>query len=446
MTPLSDDTPMTTQDPSTRYARSTAMVERALGLIPLGTQTYSKAHWTFPGGEAPMFLDHGQGGRVWDIDGNGYIDLMGALLPILLGYRDPDVDAAIRSQLDRGILFSLGTTLEVELAERLVDTIPCAEMVRFAKTGTDAVSAAVRLARAVTGRDHILMCGYHGWNDWSVATTTRPDGIPQAVRELTHTFPFNDLDALAARLRDLRARGGVAAVVLEPVRMVVPEPGFLQGVADLARAEGALVIFDEIVTGLRVAPGGAQAHYGVTPDLACFGKGLGNGMPIAAVVGRAAYMRRFEDVFFSGTYGGEALSLAAALATLRKVREQGVSDHLWALGRRLVEGLTPRLAAHGLDGVMTLGGLEVTSHIVFHDDPRASAFAVRTVLMRELLRRGVLFTNCHGFSFAHTAEDVDLVLAAYDGALPVVAADLAAGDLDARLGDRRVRPVFPPKP
>ena len=255
-----------------------------------------------------------------------------ALLPNVLGYSDPDVDLAIRRQLTRGISFSLPTTLETELAERLVKHIPCADMVRFGKNGTDATSAAVRLARAATKRDRLILLGYHGWQDWYIGVTTRNLGVPASVSALSHLAPYGDLQAI----EDLFAKhpGEFAAVMLEPMNTVEPAPGYLKGLKELVHRHGALLIFDEIITGFRWAIGGAQARYGVTPDLACFGKAMGNGMPISAVVGRADIMRLMEDIFYSGTFGGETLSLAAAIATIDKIEREAVIDRLWATGRR----------------------------------------------------------------------------------------------------------------
>lgn len=425
-----------------RYTRSRELLARALGHIPDGTQTLSKAAWAFPGDGAPAFIERGDGGHVWDVDGNRFLDLMNALLPILLGYRDPDVDKAIRRQLDRGIVFSLPSPLECELAELLVDTIPCAEMVRFGKSGTDVTTAAVRLARAATGRERVALCGYHGWNDWSVATTTRPDGVPAAVGALSHTFPFNDLSALEGLL-ELHP-GEFAAVIIEPARTAEPAPGYLSAVRDLAHRHGALLVFDEIATGFRLHPGGAQAHYGVTPDLAAFGKGMANGMPLSALVGPAAIMRTLGRVFFSSTFGGETLSLAAAIATVTKIRECGVCDHLARLGSILGRRVEAAIDGAGLTGAMALGGPVAMPHLVFHGVDGASALALKTVFMREMIARGVLITGFNGLCFAHNEADIEEAAAAYEESLAVLADEIRRGDLDNRLGAARVRPVFQP--
>jgi glutamate-1-semialdehyde 2,1-aminomutase/spore coat polysaccharide biosynthesis protein SpsF len=424
-----------------RYARSNELLERAEKVIPLGTQTFSKSRTQYPQGQAPLFLTHGRGGRVWDVDGNEYVDLVNGLLPIVLGYCDPDVDGAIRAQLDKGITFSLATELEIELAELLVEIIPSAEMVRFGKNGSDATSACVRIARAVTGRDRIAAGGYHGWQDWYIGATTRHKGVPGAVRALTHRFPFLDIAALEVLLH--RYKGEFAAVILETVGATEPGEGQLAAIRDLTHRHGALLIFDEIITGFRVALGGAQARYGVTPDLSAFGKSMGNGMPIAAVVGRADLMREMEHIFFSSTFGGEALSLAAALATVKKLRDRKVIDQLWSRGAALADGLRRLIERHGLAGIITVNGVPSWTLLGFHDAANGcSKEAVKTLLMIEMLRRGVLSAGSHNISYAHDAADLAQVLEAYDHALAGVAQAIAESDVEVRLGCPAIRPVF----
>ncbi|MBV8538775.1 MAG: aminotransferase class III-fold pyridoxal phosphate-dependent enzyme [Alphaproteobacteria bacterium] len=419
--------------------RSQQLLRRALAVIPMGTQTVSKAHVQFPAG-SPLFLSHGDGSRVWDIDGNQYVDLISALLPILLGYRDADVDDAVRRQLGNGVSFSLATELEVALAEKLVELIPAAEQVRFAKNGTDVTSATVRLARAVTGRERIAVGGYHGWQDWSIAGTPYDRGIPRGVADLTDRFAFNDIESLRAVLE--AHPGGFAAVILEPVGAAEPAPGYLAAVRDLAHAHGALVIFDEIVTGFRVALGGAQAYYGVTPDLACFGKAIANGFPLAALVGRADVMRELERVFFSGTFGGETLSLAAALAVIAKLQREPVLERLWQRGRELCAGATAALADAGLGELIALGGLPPWKVMAFRDHPAGSRQAIKTVLLREMLGRGVLIGAGHNVSAAFTRTDVELVGDAWYASARVVRDELDRGALDRRLGNSIIRPPF----
>ncbi len=440
---MPDSLPQSQPRTSISAAGSTARKNswlRAERVIPLGAQTFSKSRIQLPPGAAPLFVTHGDGGKVYDVDGNEYVDLISALLPNVLGYRDPDVDLAIRRQLTRGISFSLATEAETALAERLVKHIPCAEMVRFGKNGTDATSAAVRLARAATRRDRIMLCGYHGWQDWYIGATTRNLGVPAAVSALSHMVPYGDLAATDALFR--QHPGEFAAIILEPAGATEPPAGYLQGLIDLAHRHGALVIFDEIITGFRWSLGGAQARYGVTPDLACFGKAMGNGMPIAAVLGRADIMRLMEDIFFSGTFGGEALSIAAAIATIDKMEREDVTGRLWQVGGELMSAVRAQIAAAGLDEVVKLVGVPPWAILAYRDHPKASKEAIKTLLLREMIAAGVLINASHNLCFAHTPADIARVLAAYEHALGVLREALDRGDIDRRLGNQVIRPVF----
>ncbi len=432
---------MTVDAPNKRdFAASARALERAEKVIPLGSQTFSKSRIQFPEGLAPMFLTHGEGGRVWDVDGNEYVDMVMGLLPVVLGYRDEDVDRAIAAQLERGISFSLATTLEAELAERLVEIIPCAEQVRFGKNGTDATSGTVRLARAFTGRDRVAVGGYHGWQDWYVGATTRNKGVPRAVAELTHRFAYNDLDSLTALLRN--HPGEFAAVVLEPMNVEEPHAGYLEELAEAARRAGALLVFDEVITGFRYALGGAQELFGVTPDLASFGKAMGNGMPISAVVGRADVMAEMEEVFFSSTFGGESLSLAAAIAVVDKMRREPVIETLWRRGEALAAGTEALIARHGLGDVIALTGKAPWKLLAVSDHPAARKEAIRTLLLARLIDRGVLINASHNIAYAHDEIDMEIVLAAYDGALAEVSQALDGGNLEADLPCPVIEPVF----
>ena len=314
-------------------------------------------------------------------------------------------------------------------------------MVRFGKNGSDATSACIRIARAVTGRDRVAAGGYHGWQDWYIGATTRNKGVPGAVGELTHRFGFLDIAALEKVLD--QHKGEFAAVILETVGAREPTTAELVAIRDLTHKHGALLIFDEIITGFRVHIGGAQARYGVTPDLSAFGKSMGNGMPIAAVVGRADLMREMEEIFFSSTFGGEALSLAATIATIRKMRARNVIDANWARGKSLADGLRALLAKHKLTDVIAVNGVPSWTLLGFSDHPTgASKEAIKTLLMIGLLRRGVLSAGSHNICFAHNEADAAHVLAAYDHALEAVVEAIAAGDIDQRLGGPAIKPVF----
>lgn len=431
---------MTQKAPNARYAESAKMFERAQKTVPLASQTFSKSYLCHPEGEAPLFLTHGSGSHVWDVDGNEYIDFVSGLLPVLLGYTDPDVTAAVQEQLGKGITFSLATPLEAEVAELLVEMVPCAEKVRFGKNGSDATAAAVRVARAFTGRDHVAACGYHGWQDWYIGTTPRNKGVPAAVSALTHTFAYNDLAALD---RLLSAHPDeFACVIMEPMNAEEPADGYLQGVKDLAHKHGALFVFDEIITGFRYAKGGAQEIFGVIPDLACLGKGLANGFPLAAVVGRADIMREMEDIFFSFTAGGEAISLAAARATLQKIQREPVIETLWHRGDSILAGVRERVAQHGLSKTLALKGKAPWSLIGFTETNGVTMWELKTLFQQEMLARGMLMQTSHNISYAHSEADVAALLKAYDEVLPMLADAVNNGALAQLLKAPPMQPLF----
>lgn len=422
------------------FAESDRLLERALKTIPLGSQTFSKSHEQYVRGAMPQFIARGHGCRVEDVDGNTYIDYVLGLLPIVLGYRDPDVDRAIVTQLQSGITFSLPTALEADVAERLVRLIPCADKVRFGKNGSDATSAAIRLARAHTGRDRVLACGYHGWHDWYIGSTVRRLGIPKTVCELTSTFTYNDADAVAERLA--AQPDAYAAVILEPTGVAQPAPGFLERLRELTARYGVVLVFDEIITGFRINMGGAQAEYGVTPDLACFGKAMANGMPISAIVGRDEVMKEMTDIFFSGTFGGEALSLAAAVATIDKLIAQNAIERMRAYGRRLTAGVNAIIAAHGLSSVIELGGSDWWPMWKLLDCP-VEPFLLHSLMRQEFAGNGILAQNAFNLCLAHLDGGVEAeTLAAVDASVGAVAAALKDRDPKTHLRGPMIKPAF----
>jgi glutamate-1-semialdehyde aminotransferase len=424
-----------TESVTRSIAESNRLWERAQRVIPGGTQTLSKAPSQFVDGVSPKFLERGKGSHVWDVDGNEYIDYPMALGPITLGYDHPAVTDAVVAQIHRGTTFTLMHPLEVELAELLVEMIPCAERVRFAKNGADATGGAVRAARAFTGREHVIATGYHGYHDWYIASTERNAGIPAFNRELIHAAPFNDIQALERLLGE----HDVAAVIME-IPGQQPGEGYLQGALDLAHRHGALLILDEIVTGFRYALGGAQELYGLTPDLACFGKGMANGYPLAAVVGREEPMRAFEEIFFSMTYSGETVSLAAALATLGVLRSEPVLDWIWARGAELRAGIE-RLAANVSFGV-DLAGNPPRSAVNFSDGSGEPSLPLRGLFLQECHKRGVLFGVPIFPTYSHTEQDISQTLAAVEAAFEVMEEAHNSGDAQARLEGRAPGSVF----
>jgi glutamate-1-semialdehyde aminotransferase len=322
--------------------------ERALELVPGGTHTISKRVTTFLDADHfPPFCVRGRGAYAYDMEGRRYIDYISALGAVLLGYADPRVDGRVRAQLDDGFLFSLPHPCEVALAERLVEVVPCAEQVRLFKTGAEATSAAVRTARIATGRELILCCGYHGWHDWWAVLRT-PEGIPVGQQSLIAEFPFNDLEAFH-RLVNQRGHEAAAIMLTPAAYGVEPAPGFLEAVRFAAIQLGVPLIFDEIITGFRWAPGGAQECFGVVPDLACIGKAMANGMPISALVGKRALMEPMKDNWISSTYASDALSIVAALETIEILRDGHIHARLFAQAGRLNRSLAELAQGAGLE-------------------------------------------------------------------------------------------------
>ena len=392
-----------------QVARSWELYERALEVIPMGTQTHSKAPRTALREVEPCFADRAKGCRIWDVDGNEYIDFRCALGPIILGYCFPAVDEAVRRQLDSGMVFSYAHPLEVEVAERLVEIIPCAESVRFLKTGGESMAAAHRLARAYTGRDVVLTCGYHGW----VNTMSRA-GVPEGLRALYRDLPWGSIEPYEeafARLGEQIAAVSVACSYADIER----GSDFLPALRALTEKRGALLIFDEIVTGFRLHRGGAQGYFDVTPDLAVFAKGISNGVPLSCYVGRKDIMQKVEDVVVSSTYGGDTLGLAAARAVLETCEREDVVGHIWERGRQLHAGfgeLCARLdVPAGFKGLPPLGLLSFE-----HPDSGRNA----DLFLRfnaEVLRRGLIIYSVCYINFSHTREDIDAALEVMGDAL-----------------------------
>jgi glutamate-1-semialdehyde aminotransferase/spore coat polysaccharide biosynthesis protein SpsF (cytidylyltransferase family)/predicted dehydrogenase len=420
--------------------KSKAWLGRAEKVIPGASQTFSKGSNQHVRGVAPVFLAKGKGCRVWDVDGNEYIDYIQGLLPNILGYANEEVNAAVAEQLGQGHSFSLPHPLEVELAERLTQLIPCAEKVRFGKNGSDATSGAVRGARALTGRELIACCGYHGWQDWYIGSTTRNAGVPHAVRALTHPFVYNDLGSLQKLLND--DKGEFAAVIIEPVNFWPPSAGFLEGVRDLAHEHGALLIFDEICSGFHFGLGGAQKKFGVTPDLACFGKAMGNGFPIACVVGRADLMKVFEDIFFSFTFGGEVASMAAAMKVLDVLENTDALARMDANGRLLQEGLNALAKEARLQDRVKCIGYPSWSLIKFLDTDGKDSFLVRSLFTQECVKRGVLLLTTHNMTAAHDPLAIEQTLRVYAEVCKTVSKWLSEAHPEEHLEGEMIQPVF----
>ena len=402
--------------------KSMKLFERACELIPGGTQLISRRPTRFAHGVSPVYAVRANGSRFWDIDGNEYIDWVSGIGAIILGYCDPVVDEAVREQISKGTMYSINHELEVELAEELVHTIPCAEMVRYAKGGGDACAIAVRIARGFTGRDKILFCGYHGWHDWYLAANLRadngldshlfpgidPTGVPKCLAGTAIPFPYGDIDALGNALDD--HRGEIAAVIMEPFRSELPPDGYLAGVAKLATEHNVVLIFDEVSTGFRPHASGAQGLVGVTPDMAVFAKSISNGYPMGAVVGRRDVMEAASRMFISSTYWSDTIGLRAALTTLREVRRRDVPKIVDDIGTRLQTEISAVARETGLPA--RCEGLSFHPHLAFDVDTPQQRSQLATLFIQEMAKRG-----CHGYtSFylnaAQTSGDIEQTVAA----------------------------------
>ncbi len=401
------------------------------------TQTLAKGPGQFTKGIAPKYLQRGKGAHVWDVDGNEYIDFNSAIGPISLGYCYPVVDDAIKKQLEDGITFSLMHPLEVEVAELIQQVIPNAEAVKITKTGADAASAAVRVARAFTGREKIFCCGYHGWHDWYIGITSRNAGIPEGIQNLTYTFEFNDIESVKNALDET-----VAALILEPFIFEAPKEGFLQELAAVCKANGTLLIFDEMWTGFRIAMGGAQEYFNVKPDLAVYSKACANGMPIALLTGRADVMELFNNEVFSyTTFGGEALSLAACKATILELQAKNVPQYLNEKGALLKDGYNAIAQELEMEKYTKCIGYNCRSMVTFLPDA-GNGLEVKTLMQQEMIKRGVLWAGFHNMCFSHSIEDINYTLLMYKEVLPIVKKAIESRDIKQFLKGEVLEAVF----
>jgi glutamate-1-semialdehyde aminotransferase/spore coat polysaccharide biosynthesis protein SpsF (cytidylyltransferase family) len=426
--------------PRLTLSQSKKWFARSQKVIPGCAQTFSKSYTQYVQGVSPIFLERGKGCRAWDVDGNEYIDYVQGLLPNILGYGCEEVNAAVTSQLADGHSFSLPHPLEVRLAERLTRLIPCAEMVRFGKNGSDATSGAIRAARAYTNRERIACCGYHGWQDWYIGVTTRNLGVPESVRNLTHTFPYNDLKALNNLFNEYP--GEIAAVIMEPFNFVEPEQGYLQGVKDLAHRNGALVIFDEICTGFRFGLGGAQKRYGVIPDMACFGKAMANGFPLSCIVGSAVVMKIFEEIFFSFTFAGEVASMAASMKVIDILEETDALAQINEHGKILQNGFNAMAKQSGLADRLECIGNPSWALLKFRDTSGNESLFERSLFQQEAIKRKILLLTTHNVTAAHDDSAIEFTLEAYASIFKTLSDWLSEPNPSSFLEGPMIQPVF----
>ena len=407
--------------PKLNLSKSMAMYEESQRLSPGGMMGIRRPY-NFISGEYPIFLERGYGAHIVDVDGNDYIDMLCAYGPIILGYDEAEINDAVKAQMDKGFCFSLVQPIQNELEQRLIKLIPSAESVILVKTGSDATGVAVRIARGCTDRNTILRCGYHGWHDWAVEVH---GGVPQCVQDLTVEFEYGDLADLEAKLQ--QHEGDVAGIIVTPVghplakAVQAPPRGYLEGVRALADKYKAVLIFDEIRSGFRVALGGAQERYGVTPDLSTFGKALANGYAISAVVGKSEFMNICEKkVFISSTFFPNSLEMAAAMKCLDILERDRIIELIWEKGTWFLAELERVVKASGVPA--TVNGIPPMPFMLFdkvdeHTKERRERFYTETI------RRGLFIQPFHHWyiSARHTEADLQKAISAIEEALAVVA-------------------------
>jgi glutamate-1-semialdehyde 2,1-aminomutase len=417
----------------TTFEQSDVLRQKAHELIPGGCHTYAKGDDQYPI-LSPGFIQRGLGSHVWDVDGNEYIEYGQGNRAVGLGHAYPEVVAAVQKQLALGANFSRPSPIEVECAEQLLSLVDGMDMVKFCKDGSDATTAAVKLARAHTGRDMVACCADHPFfatNDWFIGSTVLNAGIPESIRRLTTTFPYGDIPALERMFAENTEQ--IAAVIMEPARTADPPPGYLQQVKEVCHRHGAVFILDEMITGFRWHLRGAQHLYDVVPDLTAFGKALGNGFAVSALLGKRELMERgglrhdHERVFLlSTTHGAETHALAAAIATMKVYEQEPVIEALHQRGRRLVAEGTQVIARHGLSRYIDIIGRPCCLVYATRDNEGKPSQAFRSLLLQETIKRGVLMTSL-AVSYTHTDEDISRTLDVLDGALGVYASALNDG-------------------
>lgn len=415
--------------------KSIALQEHAKKRIPGLSQLLSKRPDQFSYGVWPGYFSRAKGVEIWDLDENRYIDMsIGGIGANVLGYADPDVDRAVREAIDKGTSASLNCPEEVELADLLCEIHPWAEKVRFARTGGEAMAVAVRIARAFTGRDKIAFCGYHGWHDWYLSANLGtenalgdhlisgldPAGVPKALQGTSFPFRYNQLKELEAILES--NKNEIAAIVMEPLRNEWPNPDFRKGVRELATSTGAILIIDEISAGFRMNTGGAHLILEIDPDMAVFSKALGNGYPMAAIIGKNAVMDAAQKSFISSTYWTERIGPVAALATIKKHRKYDVGKHLTKIGQAVQDGWRELFEKHGIK--VHIGGIPAMSHFTFDHE---KSLVLKALFVQAMLEKGFLATTGFYAMFAHQETHVKEYLYAIDQVLPFLNETLSSG-------------------
>jgi glutamate-1-semialdehyde 2,1-aminomutase len=422
-----------------RYLESEKHFEKTSKIIPLASQTFSKSITQYPLGASPLFIKSGKGSIIKDLDDNRYVDLVASLGAITLGYCDNGQQKAIKKQLKKGSIFSLPSKLEFEVAELLCDIIPSAEMVRFAKNGTDVTSGAIRLARAFTGKNHIIASGYHGWQDWFIAGTSRNLGIPKVIQSLIHNSEFGNIEEVYSIWEKLN--GDVAAIILEPLNNMIPKREFLLKLREFCTKNNIVLIFDEIVTGFRVATAGAQELFQVNPDLSCYGKGIANGFPLAALVGKKEIMLMMEKVFLSGTFGGDTISLASAKYIIQRYIDDDISKKLNSKGNKIRNKIMENLNKEAKE-IFDFTGNDAWLFHKWTIPDSIDIDVIKTFFLQENLKKGLLVLGTHNVMNALNEDQINFASQIISETVNYIAQNLDSDFITEKLECEPIRPLF----
>lgn len=398
-----------------KFTKSENHYKKACNYVPMGTSTFSKNPHLYTIGSAPLYVVSAKGSRIVDVDGNEFIDYMMALTIMLLGYSNKEVNNAAKEGIDEGLLYTLSCPEESKLAELITKIIPCADMVRFVKNGSDSCEGAVKLAREYTGKLKIMTVGgYHGFHDWFMSSTIRNKGIPDILSEWIIDHSFNDIEEIEKTIRDKKDE--IACLIMEPVINYKPQGSFLQKIRKLTKENNIVLIFDEMKTGFRMNLGGAQQYFNVIPDLAIFGKAMANGFPLSVLVGKKEIMSLFEDenVFLSGSYATEKASLKAALKTIEILERDKVIDYVWEIGDILKKGLKELIIKYAMQDFIEIIGYAPMIHLIIKENNGYTTNQIKSYLQQECAKKNILHFGVFHPSFAHTKDDIDYTIKVYD--------------------------------
>ena len=384
-----------------KLSKSKKLFKKVIKKIPLGCQTFSRSYLFFDKNYSPLFNSRGYKQFIFDIDNNKYLDLINALGSVSIGYGIKSINKEISKGLNNGITFSLTHPLELKVANLIQSCVKSAEMIRFAKNGSDVTTAAIRLARYYTKREKIAVCGYHGWHDWYIGSTSMDNGVPIKTKGDTLRFEFNNINSLKKLFKNHK----IAGVIIEPLSINLPKDNFLKEVQNLCRKNKSILIFDEICTGFRVSLGGAQKIYNIEPDLTTLGKGMANGMPLSALVGKRKIMKSLEKVFFSGTFGGETLSLISCLETIKFLKNKKAIDKNVKFGSIIYDSLNSYLKELNIDDILELSGHPTWLFLKIKGNSSDQKI-IRSFIFQEMIKNKILFLGSFNINYSFNINNI----------------------------------------